>query len=1559
MESGQAPSDLLQGSRSYAAFFGGQADPTDGQEQELTATAGSLYGDGSANQGTGGWTLNEDARDGAGSEDDDDDRFFDEGTYFSSRKTVGGACLDFIDEVSAGISNYLSFLEVRDRAIVYDRREQKETESWRELLQTVGLQKDEASEKANQEGVQNGLPCFPKSRGLQIGPCAPPKNIRFAEAGDHGGKPRLAFSACFECGNLALAKCENPNLYTLFMDSDVNTLGYTQWFYFAVKGGAQGQKVSFRLVNMSKSGSLFGPNGMRPVAWSEKAGRGWERTGSNIRYYPSADAKPIGRRKGDRYHTLAFTYTFEYDDDVVFFAYHYPYTFSYLQELLAGLAAHPYAGKLFQRGSLCATIAGRSCDLITIGEKDAERSETERKRVAVVTARVHPGESNASWMMHGFLQFILSEAPEAQALRESCVWYIIPMLNPDGVIQGNYRCGLAGTDLNRVYMTPHKKLHPTVWHLKELLKANARDVELFVDLHGHSKKEGIFFYGGKFPGEDSRNPQIQLLPRMCCLGNEDFKWSKCSFNVNESKLTTARLVAFLQLNICHVYTVEASFSGGGTKPEAKEEGDEEENAADPEEPEGSGSGEDDVQDLPPCRAQSGSGLARSSSMRGAAPSQTVASPTHARPAVRRLNTANEVTILRVTTEPGHGEELSPDSLPRSLSALPADDSEAIVGDSSFTPARPSPRPMALLYEATARLRGQAGLELQDNPYASEDDEQVDCLAKQNDVLGQNNDQGPSDDDAEAGGCPKEQTAAELKEFNPARLELVGPTIGRAIAAAWQLQVEKAKVKISDLLTGAEALEWTHLRYDRLTAATARSELAKLLAGRGRIKAQDDEVGSDSNPSGDEKAPEDLKKIHKRILARLKKRRTPKPVEAPPPEQAEEEKYTTVVAFGKAMKIPIKPRRASTSAIASTSALASSQSSAPPSGTTASTTPSTSARPAVSPAPESVKKRQSLMAPLDLTRKQDPGSPGVSPRASLSLSPQRSVSAMTMFQANPEAPKEDEACKDELPSPKTSERKEARERRTLVLTKKVTPEPVPEKKEPKEAPVPIVVKVTTASFPLDDALGSFPRPLNLGKTHPLPDEAEHHKRPANSPPAKAFEHFGNEDVRTFIEVKRVDEGTQPSRQGRLRKPPPLDSSVKQRAITPRTTVVGDTVQGFSLDLPPPVLVESNPKRRPASGLRAMPKPTQSQAQERGCLTARPSSRLQEKGPVVLSVQLEADRAEARSSGEREVSEPQDRATTAEKSAFRKLHARPTLVLVEEDPSNLSSINLNRQEDPRQAVSSPTSPGPTSFPPPRSIRGPSFSPHGSDLERHWQSPERRSSSSSEHSEDDDWVPAPIPPRPFKATPQPLQGSQAFAQTIFGREVDSRSRIRSLATPSSAALSLRHGHVVSQGATDAATVKTTVDVEGLQREGSDRPRSAQGIGGSYKPWPPTMEPLPSRPQTALASFAEICGAASEVRQPKRSGGGLSLPMALGRPAVKGLPAANVGSILEERLLPAPAANFGQGPKFLAGSKPANWPIPTGHHLGKRGGGPGGSPEAVLVRRPVTHSGARSTRS
>lgn len=73
------------------------------------------------------------------------------------------------------------------------------------------------------------------------------------------------------------------------------------------------------------------------------------------------------------------------------------------------------------------------------------------RKVVILTARIHPGETTSSWILHGFMEFILSNDPVAVMLRRKLIFMIIPMLNPDGVIAGNSRGDLIGNDLNRCF----------------------------------------------------------------------------------------------------------------------------------------------------------------------------------------------------------------------------------------------------------------------------------------------------------------------------------------------------------------------------------------------------------------------------------------------------------------------------------------------------------------------------------------------------------------------------------------------------------------------------------------------------------------------------------------------------------------------------------------------------------------------------------------------------------------------------------------------------------------------------------------------------------------------------------------------------------------------------------------------------------------------------------------------------------------------------------------------------------------------------------------------------
>lgn len=93
------------------------------------------------------------------------------------------------------------------------------------------------------------------------------------------------------------------------------------------------------------------------------------------------------------------------------------------------------------------------------------------------------------------MNFLLGGSKEAEGLRSQFIFKIVPMMNPDGVINGNYRCSLFGRDLNRQWKNPDKSSYPENYFVKKMMTESYGERLAYFDLHGHSKKRGVFAYG--------------------------------------------------------------------------------------------------------------------------------------------------------------------------------------------------------------------------------------------------------------------------------------------------------------------------------------------------------------------------------------------------------------------------------------------------------------------------------------------------------------------------------------------------------------------------------------------------------------------------------------------------------------------------------------------------------------------------------------------------------------------------------------------------------------------------------------------------------------------------------------------------------------------------------------------------------------------------------------------------------------------------------------------------------------------------------------------------------
>ncbi|XP_077416924.1 cytosolic carboxypeptidase 1 isoform X1 [Vanacampus margaritifer] len=402
-----------------------------------------------------------------------------------------------------------------------------------------------------------------------------------------GNSESLRFNSQFESGNLRKAIQIRKYEYDLILNSDINSNHHHQWFYFEVSGMRVGVTYRFNIINCEKSNSQFN-YGMQVLMYSVQeaiSGRPrWVRTGTDISYYKNHFARSsiaTGGQKGKSYYTMTFSTIFNQKDDVCYFSYHYPYTYSSLKMHLSKLEARKAPDIYLRQDVLCETLGGNSCPLLTLTAMPVSNSsdhicQFRNRPLIFLSARVHPGETNASWVMKGTLEFLMGTSLLAAALRESYIFKIVPMLNPDGVVNGNHRCSLSGEDLNRQWQNPDPELHPTIYHTKSLLQYLAhtqRAPLVFCDYHGHSRKKNVFMYGCSLKetiwqsnisaasSSIEEDLAYRALPKILSQIAPAFSMASCSFVVERSKESTARVVVWREIGVQRSYTMESTVCG--------------------------------------------------------------------------------------------------------------------------------------------------------------------------------------------------------------------------------------------------------------------------------------------------------------------------------------------------------------------------------------------------------------------------------------------------------------------------------------------------------------------------------------------------------------------------------------------------------------------------------------------------------------------------------------------------------------------------------------------------------------------------------------------------------------------------------------------------------------------------------------------------------------------------------------------------------------------------------------------------------------------------------------
>ncbi len=117
-----------------------------------------------------------------------------------------------------------------------------------------------------------------------------------------------------------------------------------------------------------------------------------------------------------------------------------------------------------------------------------------RKRVWV-HARTHPNEVQGTWVTNQLIELLLSPTPLGHLLRDSCVFNIVPMYNPDGVELAYPRQNANGVDLESNW--DENPGEPEVQALRAMfvqLMANPSPIRVALNMHSSISCTRYFVY---------------------------------------------------------------------------------------------------------------------------------------------------------------------------------------------------------------------------------------------------------------------------------------------------------------------------------------------------------------------------------------------------------------------------------------------------------------------------------------------------------------------------------------------------------------------------------------------------------------------------------------------------------------------------------------------------------------------------------------------------------------------------------------------------------------------------------------------------------------------------------------------------------------------------------------------------------------------------------------------------------------------------------------------------------------------------------------------------------
>lgn len=236
----------------------------------------------------------------------------------------------------------------------------------------------------------------------------------------------------FESGSIGEVELLTPHKIALYLrnDNDDDSLPekWRHWWYVKLTQVLTDEAVTLHIVNRGH------PDYYVPVYSYDQ--QQWRR-------FNEQEVVELTQQSKDPSPHPQLTIRKQFEGDTVWIACIFPYPYSKLQTWLNALDKSIY----LQRETIGYSPVGeKAIELLTI----TDFSATDRKKKRIwLHARTHPGETTSNFVLEGLINYLLSDEPEAAQVRARFIFNIVPMHNPDGVTDGNYRSTPQSVDLER------------------------------------------------------------------------------------------------------------------------------------------------------------------------------------------------------------------------------------------------------------------------------------------------------------------------------------------------------------------------------------------------------------------------------------------------------------------------------------------------------------------------------------------------------------------------------------------------------------------------------------------------------------------------------------------------------------------------------------------------------------------------------------------------------------------------------------------------------------------------------------------------------------------------------------------------------------------------------------------------------------------------------------------------------------------------------------------------------------------------------------------------------